>query len=258
MMLPEDVLPRIPGFAAARVEQRLESGPVSNNYKISCSNQQYVLRIDRPLAAELSLDRSRELKLLYRLSRQGLHPEPVYAAPDEGISLVPWVNGRQWSDTDLANPESLSRFARRLRIYHAVAVESDEGGLAQSITAYGRLADTSEGRALAREAGHLLDRIDTPESRYCFCHNDLHAGNIIEGEQLIFIDWEYGFAGDPFFDIAAFAHYQGLDADQTQRLLADYLQENPRPSHLVRLEKWGQLYDMVAVLWGLCVSRQGS
>ena len=43
------------------------------------------------------------------------------------------------------------------------------------------------------------------------CHNDVHHLNVVGGDELRLIDWEYAGAGEPLFDLASVCVYHGYD-----------------------------------------------
>ena len=54
-----------------------------------------------------------------------------------------------------------------------------------------------------------------------FCHNDLHAGNLL-GHRPWVVDWEYAAGGDAAFELAGIWRHCGLDESRARLLLAGY------------------------------------
>ena len=52
--------------------------------------------------------------------------------------------------------------------------------------------------------------------RPALCHNDLVHSNIIDGDPVRLIDWEYSAVGDPYFDLAIVVRHHQLKADRVE------------------------------------------
>jgi thiamine kinase-like enzyme len=85
-------------------------------------------------------------------------------------------------------------------------------------------------------------------STACLCHNDVHHLNIVDGDSLRLIDWEYAGVGEPLFDLASVCVYHRYRRAQRERLLSAYA----APSETVswqRLELACWLFDYIRDLW---------
>ena len=71
-MTPEESLRRIPGFSQAAIIRQISAGPVSDGFLVEHGGSQYVLRIDRPTAAALGLDRDAEATIVAAMVVLGL------------------------------------------------------------------------------------------------------------------------------------------------------------------------------------------
>jgi thiamine kinase-like enzyme len=105
---------------------------------------------------------------------------------------------------------------------------------------------------MADEANLLLADLRFTPYRECLCHNDLVAGNILEGSQgLKFIDWEYAGLGDPWFDLALVTEHHQLSAQLEDGFVQAYLLRPPREAELQRLSGWRAFYRALLTLWQL-------
>jgi aminoglycoside phosphotransferase (APT) family kinase protein len=95
-MTPETALTTIPGFSNARIGLVLADGPTNKTVLLEHFESKYVLRVDKPLAAELGLDRDAEEEICRMVASAGLAPEPVYWKQARGISLRRFVPGTNW------------------------------------------------------------------------------------------------------------------------------------------------------------------
>ena len=66
------ILGGVPGFETASVRAVLSDGPTNASYRVERDGMDLVLRVDKPAAAELGLDRSAEHRVLQALAVAGL------------------------------------------------------------------------------------------------------------------------------------------------------------------------------------------
>ena len=248
---PLDILASIPGFTGATVESRLSAGPTNDSYEILNRGGRYVLRIDRPAAARLGLDRERERSVIDAVAAAGLAPAPAWHDPEAGVLIRAYIPGRAWSRSDLSepgNPERLAALLRRLHAHDPVGPRFDP--LAAAVR-YAEQLGTGAARALCLDAARTSRDIEPVAP--VLCHNDLVCGNILEGESLSLIDWEYAAAGDPFFDLAIVVAHHGLPPALAPQVLGAYLQREPEQAEVRRLEAQCRLYRTLLRLWNLRV-----
>src|SRR5204863_4939830 len=78
------------------------------------------------------------------------------------------------------------------------------------------------------QSGEIEAALSGPEHEPVPCHNDLLAGNFLDGADRIWIvDWEYAGMGDRYFDLANFAINNELGEERTTALLEAYFGEPP-------------------------------
>ncbi|MEJ2383752.1 MAG: phosphotransferase, partial [Xanthomonadales bacterium] len=114
------VLAGIPGFEAAVVRAVLSDGPTNASYRVERGGAEFVLRVDKPAATELGLDRVAEQRVLEALTAAGWIEAPLYSNTADGVLLRRFVPGRTWTRADMTRPDSLARLAVRLRDLHAL------------------------------------------------------------------------------------------------------------------------------------------
>jgi thiamine kinase-like enzyme len=85
-------------------------------------------------------------------------------------------------------------------------------------------------------------------SALCLCHDDVHYLNIVGGDRIRLIDWEYAGVGEPSFDLASVCIYHRYRRSQRERLLSAYAA--PSEAHSwQRLELACWLFDYIRDLW---------
>lgn len=245
----------LPGLAADSVISTLSDGPTNASYLVRRGEDLCVLRLDKPLAAELGLDRDAEHDVNESVFLAGIGAEPLHYDADNGISLRRYLPGRPWSETDLQDAQRLKQLASRMRDLHALPAVGNPYEPGVAARRYARQLGTTEAREIADAANLLLADLRYTPYRECLCHNDLVAANILEGsEGLKFIDWEYAGLGDPWFDLALVIEHHGLGEDLQQGFVQAYLLRSPREQELERLDGWRRFYRALLSLWNLRIA----
>lgn len=218
LLLPEEVLARVPGFLAggAASAERLPGGTVNRSFRVETGAGTFVARIHDEAAATLGADHEREATLHAVAASAGLAPELIHLDPAHRFMIMAYVPGPTWTEDDLGRPERLQLLGATLQALHAVAPPAvapfDIGASIERL--HGRLSAAlpEEGARLsqlidrAREALLLSDSARRPK---VVIHNDLHHTNLMGGAgRLLMLDWEYGAVADPLIDLAcALAYY---------------------------------------------------
>lgn len=260
----------VPGFAFAEVQSGLSDGPTNSSWLISRGAERFVLRLDKPAAARLGLDRANERVVCEAVAAAGLAPKPLYFDLQAGIYLRRWQPGRAWRPEDLHQPAKLALLAAALRRLHSLPAVGKNFEPGAALRRYADQLGTEESAALAKRAASLLAELDRTHPERCLCHNDLVSGNIIsvragrakengseengsEGEPCL-IDWEYAACGDPLFDLAVVARHHRLDAAQQSFFLTAYRDGAVGAGDEKRLRQQCAFYQCLLDLWNLRVA----
>lgn len=248
----KQALIRVPGLAADSVVRRLSDGPTNSSWLVKRVDQLCVLRLDKPLAVELGLDREAEHDIAETASLAHIGAQPLFFDAENGVSLREYLPGRIWQENDLHNPDKLQLLASRLRDLHALPPAGSHYKPGRAARRYALQLDTQKARDLADKANLLLAVLHEQLSRECLCHNDLVASNILEcSDGLKLIDWEYAGLGDPWFDLALVIEHHHLNDALQSGFIRAYLQREPRASEFSRLLGWRKFYSVLLSLWRL-------
>ncbi len=190
----------------------LSSRGLNASFRIVTARGAFVLRIADAgeRAALLGVDRRREHLLHALAAAAGVAP-PVLAASDDGRWQVrPFVPGAHWCGDDFAAPRQLERLAA---VLHRL-----QGIVAPALPAFDPLPLLERWRAVLTERrpsdGAMLDaalesvrtafaHVDAGRRVPCIVHGDLHGENIVDGDGLCLIDWEYAQVADPLAEIGS-------------------------------------------------------
>jgi aminoglycoside phosphotransferase (APT) family kinase protein len=249
------ILDGIEPLHGANILEKLAGGPASDSWLLKAGNEQFVARLDKPLARLLGLDRRAELEVLHTVSVAGIGPQIIWSDPDKGVLVTSWIPGNAWSIMDVHDPVKLGTLAATLRRLHSLPPRGPVFAPGEIALAYAREAGTHGAARIAEQAAKLAEKLSSETGRPALCHNDLVHSNIIGGETVRLIDWEYSAVGDPYFDLAIVVQHHQLKADRVEILLNAYF-GTPGKEHFSRLEAFCRLYDQLAALWYLSVIRQ--
>jgi len=239
----------------ANVLEKLAGGPASDSWLLAVGDKQYVARLDKPLAKLLGLDRRAELRVLHTVSAAGIGPQVIWADTDKGVLITAYLPGNAWSPVEVHNPVKLGALAATLRQLHSLPPRGPEFAPGKVALTYAREAGTHSASRIAVQAAKLAEMLLSETRSPALCHNDLVHSNIIGGETIRLIDWEYAAVGDPYFDLAIVVRHHQLNADRIENFLDAYF-GTPGKKHFSRLDAFCRLYDQLAALWYLSVINQ--
>ena len=235
----------LPSDMPIRVE-KLGGGLNNRVYRIFGNEIDHVLRLGPKQAGLPDIDC--ELSILGYASTADIGPAVEFADPERGILLLRFVPGRPWEREDLVASDNLEVLAALLRRVHALpacGTRLDISGLAESNAR--RLYRRDDLRDFGAVCLQLVSQHVSTDEMTC-CHNDVVAANLVAGQGLRLIDWEWAADNDPLFDLASVVAYHDLEPGHADRLLGAYtggidasLEE--RFHHVLRL------FDALQWLW---------
>jgi thiamine kinase len=244
------ILGGVPGFETASVRAVLSDGPTNASYRVERDGMDLVLRVDKPAAAELGLDRSAEHRVLQALAVAGLTEAPLFSDTARGVMLRRFVPGRTWTREDITRPDALARLAVLLRDVHALPPAGRRFDALSAARAYAEQLGTPRACRLYEAAAEAFAEILPAPP--VLCHNDPVCGNILESDDgLRLIDWEYAGIGDPFFDLAVVVEHHGVRPPVARGFLATYLGRAAQADEVARLERQCRFYGHLLDLWRL-------
>ena len=225
---PAAALALVPGLESGSSPLRLErlaGGTVNDSWRVDTARGRFVLRVDAAAALRPGVDRGRERCLHEVVASAGLAPRVLLWAGAAGVQVREFLEGRIWSEAEMAQPEPLARLGGRLAQLHsleppAAVAPFDPGACAQqylrcmdAAAALGAAAVAAEVAAAALQvAGHAV----APT----IVHGDLTHTNLLEGAGLWLLDWEYAQCADPVYDLASVLAYNPAARPQAARLMA--------------------------------------
>jgi thiamine kinase-like enzyme len=242
------------GSGAIRDIEPIKHGLTNRSWLVTTDQDRSVVRISDASADELQIDRHSEAVVLELVARAGIGPDILRCDPERGILVTRYL-GPTWTERDAHATDNIERLAGLLRRLHALDVPGGVRAVDLATTVHGYLRTLDErGIQSGLTLPALRDCADETwmqlrkGSTACLCHNDVHHLNVVDGESLRLIDWEYAGSGEPLFDLASLCVYHRYRRSQRERLLSAYAAPSATVSWQ-RLELACWLFDYIRDLW---------
>jgi thiamine kinase len=255
-LIAPGVLARVPGCEHGRPPKRiavLAGGKVNRTFRVDTGEGSFVLRLNEAAGTALGANHEREARLQQAAGLAGVAPELLYVDDAQRFMIARYVSGRTWGAAQYARKKSLQSLGAQLQVLHSVAPPAvaafDLRGLLLVHCAYLSAALPAEREffdSLRTRAERALALCTQEACAPAIIHGDLYQANIIEGERLYLIDWEYAAVTDPIFDLACvLAYYPSAERYAPELLAAAGLADRPRA--LLKQACW--VYVCLSFLW---------
>jgi aminoglycoside phosphotransferase (APT) family kinase protein len=223
-------------------------------YAVTTDRGEYVLRVQGDDADDDCW--SQHLVILRRASELGVAPPIVHVDEDARALISRRVAGVPLPAA-LGDPDQRERaiadVVARLRSLHQIdptgITERDGVGFARGVwEMQHRRAGFPAWAAGASSAFDHIAAVLARDTRRVVSHNDVNPGNVLwDGTRAWLVDWEVAGLWHPYYDLAAFVTFLGLDAERGHGLLA--LQEE-RPIDETERITFAALRQLVALAVG--------
>ncbi|MFO1401563.1 MAG: phosphotransferase [Steroidobacteraceae bacterium] len=229
---PAAALACVPGLeagAAPRAVVPLPDGTVNDVYRVETAAGCFVLRVDGPAWRRPGVDRGREAQLHAVAAAAGLAPRIVRRVPEHGVLVTEYLPGAMWTPADFTRGAQLAR-RERLGALHALAIPPvapfDPLGLAdaylEAARQRGRPWRRRTPRARRRRArlATAVQHVAAGGRPAVLVHGDLIHTNLLQGERLWLLDFEYAQRADPLYDAGCVLAYYPAARPAIGELLA--------------------------------------
>jgi len=228
-------------------------GGTNTSYFAEYDGVPYVLRIAANDSSILSIDRKAEYAAVTIASRNRIGARLVCFDETNGDMITFLENGKIPTEKELQETSNLIMLAKMLKglhrnsIYHVFDPFADIQIRLKYL--YVEEKKWILNNDLFSQAIHIYDEIKkhspdgiNSECYYGLCHNDPCIFNIILGEQLLFIDYEFAGMGNVFFDLASLG---GLWKKDNQVALLEAYFGCYNDHHY----KYFQYYTLIQLIW---------
>ncbi|MGY6037451.1 phosphotransferase [Aeromonas sp. AE23HZ002T15] len=237
----------------------LGEGLTNCNYRLTLpSGRRGFLRRGHPDPVRLGIDRATEWQLYRGAMGQGIALPCHHSDPASGLMLLDWCDEPNWALSPPPPDEQPRLLAEVLGRMHRLPVPKVVMAVRAHAKGYrDRLAQVPDWLP-ALERALLASR--EPDDCWLPCHHDLNPANLL-GPKPWVIDWEYGAAGHPGFELASIVRTHGWCEEQQRQLESCYL-EGREGAHKLLNGKGFQAdaflpwVDYIGLLWGLLMAEQ--
>jgi aminoglycoside phosphotransferase (APT) family kinase protein len=256
-LIPADALARIPGYEPGQRPDSLtvlSGGTVNQSFRVDTRAGSFVLRLNAAAAAGLGANHAREAQLHAAAASAGVAPQLIYADLAGRFMIMRFVAGAVWKAADFADLPRLCLLGATLRSLHAIAAPAvaafDLGDILRGHCARLIAAEPAQRallESLMEQADAALALCARGGRQATIVHNDLCHSNLIQGERLYLIDWEYAAVADPIFDPACVLAYYP-DAEPLAQDLLDATGLGASVS-MTMLARARFLFEFLSFLW---------
>ncbi|MDP9064962.1 MAG: phosphotransferase [Pseudomonadota bacterium] len=243
--------------------RQLTSGLVNDTYEVARAGRHYAVRVASARSAEFGLDRPWECRVVAIAAAAGVGPAVRSCDPLDGLLVTDWLPGRRWSADEIRETANIEAMTGLLRKVHAIRIPDPARRVAPItwLDGYLNAFDARHGvvgfpegaghwsalRTPARELASVLagDGLHVP----ALCHGDLHRDNVIVGDELRLVDWEYAHVSDAYWDLAGWVSNNDADDEFAAKWLEMYLARPARPREWQHLQQSLWLFDYICLLW---------
>lgn len=173
-----------------------------------------IIRQGRPFAAQLGIDRHREIAILHQIRHLSIGPEFLHVDFTNDRTTFRSIPGVALGTMPVAHT-TLRQSLRTLGLLHSQPCSGDAFSPSQLIRRYLERAPVSPSfAAVCKRMALDAEEMERQAIRH-LCHNDCVAKNwIIQTDGRVrLIDFEFAGAGDPAFDLATWSLSFGIAPD---------------------------------------------
>lgn len=206
----------------------------NKNFVIEISDEKYFLRIAGE-GTELFSDREIEQKAYSLLQETGIVDEVFFLDPKTGMKISKFYENSRILNVN--NEKDIEKYLDKLRLLHATGfdfIKTDS--IFDRMVKYDEFVKEANGlKYYDKDIDKIIKILMTHENKLlqqmsCVSiHGDSSPNNtlVLENGDLILIDLEFVTMGDPYTDLATFAHDAEMTTEECLELLYLYLERKP-------------------------------
>lgn len=230
----------------------------NKNYVIETEDQKYFLRIAGE-GTELFNDRSVEKQAYEQLNGHNIVDKVYFLDEDSGMKISEFYeNSRILNFNDNVQ---LTKFVNKLKELHKGDFKFiKKDNIFDRMLRYERFVKDANGahnfgKDMPRIIKEMYEykKIFNNEKEYVPIHGDCSPNNtmVLENGEILLIDLEFVSMGDPFSDLANFAHDAQMNPRQLQKLLRLYLDRKPERKELYKIYIYAAAISIMWYSWAV-------
>ena len=226
-----------------------KSDKISDVYFCFFNGIKAVIKEDKLCAKKIGLNREREASLLNAISHSCSCPNIIFNDFNAGIIIWEYIEGTEVESKLILDKDFFIRLGRKVKNIHITDTTTlSSYNFLDFIEHYKNIIKDSKS---AVDINNLISKLYNSDTQLTLCHNDLTKPNILVGDTISFIDWEYASLNDPHYDIATVFQSYNLNANQRDAFLIGY---NSANIDLARVSQFIALTKLTNRLWGRAIN----
>ena len=235
----------------------ITTGLTNQNYQVRHALGSVFVRVFGP--ADFNIERPMELAWRTLAAERGLSPRILGSFKNGWVEE--FAQGKTWNVADLKDDRNVSVLAALVSKLHALTLPAPVL-LYDRLLAWAHLASTHPLCPPLTEIAWLTTYLKGVNSPIVFCHNDLQEGNLLHGDTLVAVDFEFSGLNPRGFDLANLfcemaidnqaAAYPGFVMDFTQYPSRTYREAFYKAYGETSLERETEAFVLAShLLWAL-------
>ena len=226
-----------------------KSDKISNVYFCFFNGIKAVLKEDKFCAKKIGLNREREASLLNAINHSCSCPNIIFNDLNAGIIVWEYIEGTEAKSELILNEDFLIKLGRKVKNIHTTDTTTlSSYNFLDFIEHYINIIKDNKSVV---DINNLISKLYNSDTQLTLCHNDLTKPNILVGDTISFIDWEYASLNDPHYDIATVFQAYNLNANQRDAFLIGYNSVNV---DLARVNEFIALTKFTERLWDRAIN----
>ena len=205
-----------------------EQGHCNINYYLETEKQNYLIRTFKH-----QRERKTEFYIQNLVYKKNIAAKALLLDETNNLMICDYIEGKHLFKLNQKNIRSLALSLKKL---HSIKIQQRPNDLK-------RIFKYKDKKVY--EAFKILSKFK-PE--YVLGHNDLHPKNILFGDKIKFIDWEYAGKTDKYFDLAAIIIEFKFNKQEEKYFLRSYFPHQKAPNHK-KLKAFKVIYTTLWTVW---------
>ena len=232
----------------------LKNGPVTQVFTGVFEGIKAVIRLDLPVSQTLGLDRFGEIELLKFMEGSTFTPKILFAAPENGVLVWQYIPGETLDETLNKPREITSLMGTLLADLHQLNAPASQPVFSSFVNRYRELLSAEMNHSMIQKGFSLFDSIAHNQLPMVLSHNDINPGNLLIGEKLFIMDWEYASLNHPYFDLASSIENLAMNEQEIKKFIQSYESKGVAVDY-EELTLWREFSLYLSFFWLLIIKK---
>jgi thiamine kinase-like enzyme len=223
------LLDKVPELRGLREVSELSGGLTNRNYRVTSGQGDFVVRVSPRESDALAIDRDNEHANSVRAAAAGVGAPVVAYLPDDGVTVIGYIDGVTFDDDSFKVPGNIERAAAAVHQLHSGPRFVNDFDMFVIQPQYLSMVQRNGFRLpegyldFAAHVHRIKAALAVHDEGTVPCNNDLLAANFIDdGEKIWLIDYEYAGNNDACFELGNIWSECHLTLDELEELISAY------------------------------------